>query len=85
MAACSIEPECVFHIVAISRYPTQEARVSALAAGCSSFIAQPFDFESLSNLLDHLLPESLQRRSQESRYGVNSAVSEPASNLHSEH
>lgn len=44
-------------IVAMSAYPTQEVRADALAAGCSSFIAQPLDFNCLRNLLGSLLPE----------------------------
>ena len=43
-------------IIAMSAYPTQAVQASALAAGCSSFIPQPIDFGSLSNLLSHLLP-----------------------------
>lgn len=49
---------CVFPIVAMSTYPTKEAQDSALSAGCASFIAQPIDFDVLSNLLSSLLPES---------------------------
>jgi CheY-like chemotaxis protein len=51
--------ECDIHIVAMSTYPTDEARANALAAGCSSFIAQPIDFDQLSDLLSHLLPASV--------------------------
>ena len=43
--------EHVFPIVCMSTYPTKEAESSALAAGCSSFIAKPLDFNFLSNLL----------------------------------
>jgi CheY-like chemotaxis protein len=50
--------ECVFPIVAISTYPTQRERASALAAGCSEFILEPIDFGGLSDLLSHLLPHS---------------------------
>ena len=48
--------ECVFPIVAMSSYPTVEARAAALAAGCDSFVAEPIDFDLLGNLLGHLLP-----------------------------
>ena len=48
----------VFPIVCVSTYPTKEAESSALAAGCSSFIAQPFDFNFLNNLLSRLPPEA---------------------------
>lgn len=50
--------ECVCPIVAMSAYPTMEAQASAIAAGCDAFIAEPFDFDSLSDLLSHLLPAS---------------------------
>ena len=46
--------EHVFPIVCMSTYPTKEAESSALAAGCSSFIAKPFDFNFLNNLLSSL-------------------------------
>lgn len=46
--------ECDVAIVAMSTYPTQEEKADALAAGCSSFIAYPIDF----NLLRSLLPAS---------------------------
>ena len=48
--------ECVFPIVAMSTYPTKEVQASALAAGCSSCIAEPIDFDLLSTLLSRLLP-----------------------------
>lgn len=57
--------DCDVPIVAMSAYPTQEAQASALAAGCSSFIAQPFDFNFLRNLLGNLLPGSARLSSQE--------------------
>ena len=38
-------------IVAMSSHPTAEARANAFAAGCSSFIAEPVDFDQLSGLL----------------------------------
>ena len=47
-----------FPIVCMSTYPTKEAQDSALAAGCSSFIAQPVDFDSLRDLFSRLLPGS---------------------------
>ncbi|MDT7808857.1 MAG: hypothetical protein QOJ70_2670 [Acidobacteriota bacterium] len=47
--------ECVFPIIAMSAYPTKEAKAFALAAGCDSFIHQPIDFDNLSNLLSSLL------------------------------
>ncbi|MGB9181867.1 MAG: response regulator [Pyrinomonadaceae bacterium] len=56
--------ECDVPIIAMSSYPTQEVEASALAAGCSSFIAQPFDFNCLRNLLGSLLPESSRPLSQ---------------------
>ncbi len=43
-------------IVCMSTYPTKEAKATALAAGCSWFIAQPIDFVQLGELLDTLLP-----------------------------
>jgi CheY-like chemotaxis protein len=43
--------ECNVPIVAMSTYPTQEEKAKALAAGCSSFIAHPIDFDLLSSLL----------------------------------
>jgi CheY-like chemotaxis protein len=55
----------VFPIVAMSTYPTIEARASALAAGCASFIAQPIDFDVLSTVLSSLLPESVGEQSTE--------------------
>lgn len=55
--------ECDFPIVCMSTYPTKEAQDSALAAGCSSFIAQPVDFDSLRDLFSRLLPESATHRS----------------------
>jgi CheY-like chemotaxis protein len=44
----------VFPIVCMSSYPTEEIQASALAAGCSSFISLPIDFERLKNLLGSL-------------------------------
>ncbi len=46
--------ECDVPIVAMSTHPTVDERASALAAGCSSFIPQPIDFDRLSNLLSRL-------------------------------
>lgn len=43
-------------IVCMSTYPTKEAKATALAAGCSSFISQPIDFVQLGELLETLLP-----------------------------
>ena len=43
--------ESAFPIVCMSTYPTKEAEAQALAAGCSLFIAKPFDFSCLSNLV----------------------------------
>ena len=48
--------DCDVHIVAMSSHPTEEARANALAAGCSSFIAQPIDFDQLGDLLSRVLP-----------------------------
>ena len=47
---------CDCPIVAVSSYPTREAQAAAFAAGCDSFVAEPIDFDLLSNLLGHLLP-----------------------------
>jgi CheY-like chemotaxis protein len=47
--------ECDVPIIAMSTYPTQKEHDSALAAGYSSFIAQPIDFNYLTNLLGSLL------------------------------
>ena len=44
----------VFPIVCMSAYPTEETQASARAAGCSSFISLPIDFELLKNLLGSL-------------------------------
>jgi CheY-like chemotaxis protein len=55
----------VFPIVAMSTYPTKEAKASALAAGCALFIAQPIDFDVLSSVLCSLLPESVGEQSTE--------------------
>lgn len=55
----------VFPIVAMSTYPTKEAKASALAAGCASFIAQPIDFDVLNSVLCSLLPESVGEQSTE--------------------
>ncbi len=54
--------ECDVPIVAMSAYPTLEEQANALEAGCSSFIAQPIDFNSLNNLLGTLLPVSHRRQ-----------------------
>ena len=54
---------CDVHIAAMSTYPTEEARAKALAAGCSSFMAQPIDFDQLSDLLSRLLPAPAGRQS----------------------
>ena len=51
-------------IVAMSTYPSMDERAAALAAGCSSFIAQPIDFSYLSNLLNLLLPEAARPSAQ---------------------
>jgi len=50
--------ECDVPIVAMSSHPTEETRTNALAAGCSWFIAQPIDFDQLSDLLNRVLPAS---------------------------
>jgi CheY-like chemotaxis protein len=47
--------ECQVPIVAMSTYPTKEEQATALAAGCNWFIAQPIDFDTLSELLNSLL------------------------------
>ena len=47
---------CACPIVAMSSYPTNEAQAAAFAAGCDSFVAEPFDFDLLGNLLSQLLP-----------------------------
>ncbi|MDT5060503.1 MAG: two-component system, cell cycle response regulator DivK [Acidobacteriota bacterium] len=47
--------ECDVPIVAMSTYPTKEEQAIALAAGCNWFIAQPIDFDHLSELLKSLL------------------------------
>ena len=49
------DKECGCPIVAMSTYPSEEARAAALAAGCDSFVAEPFDFDLLGSLLSHLL------------------------------
>lgn len=48
--------DCGVPIVCMSTYPTKEAQATALAAGCNRFIAQPIDFDQLSELLETLLP-----------------------------
>jgi two-component system phosphate regulon response regulator PhoB len=58
--------ECVFPIVAMSTYPTKEAKASALLAGCDSFIPQPVGFDLLSDLLSRLLPGAARRQPRES-------------------
>lgn len=45
-----------FPIVAMYTYLSEEALDSALAAGYDSLVAQPFDFELLSELLCRLVP-----------------------------
>ena len=57
--------ECVFPIVAMSSYPTKEAQGAALAAGFDSYVAEPIDFDLLSNLLSHLLPGAAGRPPRE--------------------
>ena len=59
------DKECGCTIVAMSSYPTKEARAAALAAGFDSFVAEPFDFDLLGNLLSHLLPGAAGRRQLE--------------------
>jgi len=46
-------------IVCMSTYPTQEAKATALAAGCNSFISEPINFDLLGELLKHLLPAAI--------------------------
>ena len=58
---------CVFPIVTMSSYPTEEARAAAFAAGCDSFVAEPFDFDLLNNLLGHLLPAASGGHPRESK------------------
>ena len=58
--------ECVFPIVAMSTYPSVEARAAAFAAGCDSFLAEPIEFDLLSNLLSQLLPGAAGRQPPES-------------------
>jgi CheY-like chemotaxis protein len=60
--------EGAFPIVAMSTFPTEETRASALAAGCASFIAQPIDFEALSSLLDSLLPLSVRNETTDGNW-----------------
>jgi CheY-like chemotaxis protein len=55
--------ESDFPIVCMSTYPTKQVKDSALAAGCSSFIAQPVDFDSLRDLFSRLLPGSVSHQS----------------------
>jgi CheY-like chemotaxis protein len=43
-------------IMAMSTYPSMNERAATLTAGCSAFVAQPFDFDSLSALFHQLLP-----------------------------
>jgi CheY-like chemotaxis protein len=57
---------CIFPIVAMSTYPTRNEHAGALAAGCNAFIVEPIDFDSMSDLLSHLLPESVGHQVQES-------------------
>lgn len=47
-----------FPIVAMSTFPSRNELTSAAAAGCNAFISQPFDFDSLSELLCRLMPGS---------------------------
>ncbi|MDT7543519.1 MAG: two-component system, cell cycle response regulator DivK [Acidobacteriota bacterium] len=56
--------ECDVHIVVMSTCLTEEARAKALAAGCNSFLAQPIDFDQLSDLLSSLLITSASASSQ---------------------
>ena len=60
------DKECGCPIVAMSTYPSEEAQAAALAAGCDSFLAEPIDFDLLSNLLSRLLPGAAVRRPLES-------------------
>ncbi len=46
-------------IVALSTYPTAAMRESALAAGCTWFVAEPIDFDGLDELLKRLPPQTL--------------------------
>ena len=58
--------KCVFPIVAMSSHPTKQAQAAASAAGCDAFVAEPIDFDHLSNLLNHLLPGAAGRGPLES-------------------
>ena len=58
--------QCIPPIVCMSTYPTKDARASALAGGCDSFIAAPLDFRGLGSLLSRLLPESAAQQPRES-------------------
>jgi CheY-like chemotaxis protein len=51
-------------IVAMSAYPTKEVQASALAAGCTSFIPHPIDFNLLGSLLSNLLPKTARASSR---------------------
>ena len=46
--------ECDVPIVALSTYPTMDERTTALAAGCTGFIAQPIDLDCLDKYLSPL-------------------------------
>lgn len=46
--------ECNVPIVALSSYPTTGERATALAAGCTWFVAQPIDFDHLDDILSCL-------------------------------
>jgi len=63
--------QCGFPIVCMSTYPTQEAEASALAAGCSSFIAKPLDFTILATLVRRLRSEELRDQQRVDSSAVN--------------
>ena len=50
--------ECDFPIVAMSTFPTTNELAFAAATGFNAFTSQPFDFDSLSELLGRLVPGS---------------------------
>lgn len=54
--------ECVSPIVAMSAYPTPEARAAAVNAGCNLLITPPLDFDLLENILGRLLHEEVGAR-----------------------
>jgi CheY-like chemotaxis protein len=66
---------CVFPILLMSSYPTEEARAAAVNAGCDSFVPQPVDFDRLGELLGRLL--------QGAAGGHRAAKAAPAGNLFS--